>query len=94
MKRIPPHSPLLYSKTKVYRVYLFFLFLIPNIDCGYSLERVPTINVLSKDIKKNQNVSTENFYSLQLRKILHVHGIILVIIMKTCPCNIQRFLKV
>ena len=35
-----------------------FLFLIPKIDCGYPIEprgdsneRVPTINVLSKDIK-------------------------------------------
>ena len=36
-------------------VYLFFLFLLQNIDCGYSLEpprRVPTIYVLSKN-KKN-----------------------------------------
>ena len=39
-------------------VYLFFLFLLKNIDCGYSLEpprrgeRVPTIYVLSKN-KKN-----------------------------------------
>ena len=32
-------------------VYLIFLFLLQNIDCGYSLEphgRVPTIFVLSK----------------------------------------------
>ena len=36
-------------------VYIFFLFLLQNIDCGYSLEpplRVPTIYVLSKN-KKN-----------------------------------------
>ena len=32
-------------------VYLFFLFLLQNIDCGYSL-LVPTIYVLSKN-KKN-----------------------------------------
>ena len=32
-------------------VYLFFLFLLQNIDCGYSLEP-PTIYVLSKN-KKN-----------------------------------------
>ena len=42
-------------------VYLFFLFLVQNIDCGYSLEpprqgssnvyRVPTIYVLSKNMK-------------------------------------------
>ena len=34
-------------------VYFFFLFLLQNIDCGYSLERVPTIHVLSKNKKKN-----------------------------------------
>ena len=38
-------------------VYIVFLFLLQNIDCGYSLEssrflRVPTIYVLSKN-KKN-----------------------------------------
>ena len=32
-------------------VYLFFLFLLQNIDCGYSLEP-PTIYVLSKNKKK------------------------------------------
>ena len=32
-------TPLLYSKTEVYRgKQLFFLFLLKNIDCGYSLE--------------------------------------------------------
>ena len=50
---IPPYTPLLYSKTGVYRGIHFFLFLLQNIDCGYSLEqRVPSINVLSKN-KKN-----------------------------------------
>ena len=38
MKSLPPHTPLLYSKTGVYRGYLFFLFFVPKIDCGYSLE--------------------------------------------------------
>ena len=40
-------------------VYIFFLFLLQNIDCGYSIElprrggsNIPTINVLSKN-KKN-----------------------------------------
>ena len=32
-------------------VYLFFLFLLQNIDCGYSLH-LPTINDLIKNIKK------------------------------------------
>ena len=31
-------GPLVYSKTGVYRGILFFLFLLKNIDCGYSLE--------------------------------------------------------
>ena len=35
----PPWTPLLYSKTGVYRIlHCFFLFLLKNIDCGYSLE--------------------------------------------------------
>ena len=38
MKSIPPENPLLYRKKGFARVYLFFIFLIKNIDCGYSLE--------------------------------------------------------
>ena len=35
----PPLTPVLYSKTGVYRgIHYFFLFLFKNIDCGYSLE--------------------------------------------------------
>ena len=35
----PLKTPLLYSKTGVYRgIHNFFLFLLKNIDCGYSLE--------------------------------------------------------
>ena len=51
-------------------VYLFFLFLLQNIDCGFSLE--PTIYVLSKNKnmkkkkKKKKKNSTENFHFLQL----------------------------
>ena len=32
-------------------VYIIFLISVQNIDCGYSLERVPTINVLSRNMK-------------------------------------------
>ena len=33
------YTPLLYSKTVVYRgIHNFFLFQLKNIDCGYSLE--------------------------------------------------------
>ena len=36
---LTPISPLLYSKTGADRGYtLFFLFLLKNVDCGYSLE--------------------------------------------------------
>ena len=35
---IPPYTPLLYSKTGVRRGIPIFLFLLQNIDCGYSLE--------------------------------------------------------
>ena len=49
-------------------VYFFvvFLFLLQNIDCGYSLQ--PTINVLSKKKEKYYNFSSENnhFYSREI----------------------------
>ena len=38
VKGIHPHTQLLYSKTGVCRGIPIFLFLILNIDCGYSLE--------------------------------------------------------
>ena len=42
VKCLPPQTPLLYSKTGIYRgtpiFFFFFLFLLKNIDCGYSLE--------------------------------------------------------
>ena len=34
----PPQTPLLYSKTGVYRGINYFLISAQNIDCGYSLE--------------------------------------------------------
>ena len=34
----PPQTPLLYSKWGLQGYILFFLFLLKNIDCGYSLE--------------------------------------------------------
>ena len=39
VKCIPPKTPLLYNENGVYRGKLFFLlFLLQNIDCGYTLE--------------------------------------------------------
>ena len=58
--------------------HLFFLFLLQNIDCGYSLAlepprrwfyRVYTLYVLSKNKKNYQNFSDENFQFLKPKKI-------------------------
>ena len=64
---IHPHTPLLYSKTRVWRVIPIFLILLENIDCGYLLasvrrfEHVPTINNLSPIYKNISFFSNEIF---------------------------------
>ena len=59
MKCIPLKTPMSYSKTGVYKSILFFLFFTQNINCGYSLERVPNFNILGgnnmANIKKIKN---------------------------------------
>ena len=72
MKYISPYIPPIYSKMGFTGVYLFFLFLLQNIDCGYTLEQpqrggshvYPRSMFLSKNEKKYQLFSTEifNFY--------------------------------
>ena len=68
MKCIPPHTPLLYSKSGVYRgipIFLFFLFI------GYSLE----IYVSSKN-KKNIKIfllKIFNFYNFDKIYLSHGH---------------------
>ena len=63
-------------------VYLFFLFLLQNIDCGYSLEppRVPTIYVLSKN-KKNIEIFLLKIFIFYFKNpcILHGHVSLLVL---------------
>ena len=63
-------------------VYLFFLFLLQNIDCGYSLEpprrggsNMYPKSVLSKNKKniKNFLLKIFNFYNLKNLCILHGH---------------------
>ena len=44
-------------KLGVIGVYLFFLFLLKNIDCGYSLEPP---RVLSQNIKKKKSIFFSN----------------------------------
>ena len=54
-------------------VYLFFLFLLQNIGCGYSLEPPHSIYVLSKNKKniKNFPLKIFNFYNFKNLCILH-----------------------
>ena len=64
-------------------VYLFFLFLLQNIDCGYSLEpprrggsnEYPQSIFWSKNKKNNKNFLLKifNFYHLKNLCILHGH---------------------
>ena len=56
-------------------VYLFFLFLLQNVVCGYSLEppqRVPTIYVLSKNKKNIRKIPNEILEFLQPKQFLFI----------------------
>ena len=61
---VPPQPHFYIAKPGYAGVYLFFLFLRQNIDCGYSLERVPTIYVLSKN-KKNIKIFQLKIFNFQ-----------------------------
>ena len=56
---------------------LFFLFLLKNIDCGYSLEpprrRIPTIYVLSRNMKNIGIFLSENFYFLVVKFSIYLN---------------------
>ena len=52
--------------------YTFFLILLQNIDCGYSLEPVATINVLRKTDKKIVKKSNEICHFYRREKMLYV----------------------
>ena len=66
-----PLEPKFYiAKLGYAAVYLFFLFLLQNIDCGYSLE-IPTIYVSSKN-NKNIYFSEENVQFSKLKKSLYI----------------------
>ena len=67
------------------RVYLFFLLLLQNIDCGCSLEppRQGGSNVYPRSmfwakIRKYQNFSAENFQFLKLKNLCLLHGQVFV----------------
>ena len=60
-------------------VYLFFLFLLQNIDCGYSLEpprrggsNMYPQSLFRAKIRKYQKFSTEFFHFLQFKKFLYI----------------------
>ena len=70
-----PFKPHFYiAKLGYAGVYLFFLFLLQNIDCGYWLEPprrggsnlYPQCMFWSKNKKNSNFFSTEIFYNLQL----------------------------
>ena len=75
---IEPHFYI--AKLGFVGVYLFFLFLLQNIDCGYSLEpprrggsNVYPQSMFGAKIKnKYQTFSAENFQFLKLKKSLFI----------------------
>ena len=71
-----PLNPHFYIvKLRFTGLYLFFLFLLQNIDCGYSLEPphrgVPTIYVLGENKETIKKISDENFHFLEFLKSLY-----------------------
>ena len=82
---IYPRIPHFYiAKLGYAGVYLFFLFLLQNIDFGYSLEPprrggVPTIYILSKNIK-NIKIFPVKIFSFTTQKNLNIlHGQVFVV---------------
>ena len=74
MKSIPPHTPLLYSKTGLYRGIPIFLIFFQNIDSTASVLSVPTIYVLSKNVENIKNFQMK-FSIFNAEKILCIlHG--------------------
>ena len=63
-------------------VYLFFLFLLQNIDCGYSLEPpcqcVPTIYVLSRNKKIIKKILLKIFIFYNFNNLCILHGHVFV----------------
>ena len=82
VKCIPPYTPLLYSKTGFAEVNLIFLFLIQNIDCGYSLEPCATIHVLSKNKKNIKKIPMKfsNFTAEKNLCILHIRQVFKIVV--------------
>ena len=84
---IYPLKPHFYiEKLGFARVYLFFfLFLLQNKDCGYSLEllhrggsNVYQQSMFLAKIRKISKISTENFHFLELKNLCLLHGRVFV----------------
>ena len=54
-------------------VNIIFLISAQNIDCGYSLERVPTIFVLCRNMKKIWVFLSENFQFLEIKFSIYLN---------------------
>ena len=77
-----PLNPLLYRKMRYAGVYLFFLFLLQNIHCGYSLEPphlggeavLTCIHNLcfEQKLEKYPNFSAKHFQFLKLKNSLYI----------------------
>ena len=72
---IPPYTPLLYSKTGVYRGIHYFLIFALKHRLWVLVRTVPTIYVLSKNKKKVNIFSTKNYHftAVKYYSILHGH---------------------
>ena len=82
LNNVDPLKPLLYSKPGVLQGYIvFFLFLLKNIDCGYSLEPLRrggsneyTQSVfLSRNMKKKSEFLSENFQFLVVKFSIYLN---------------------
>ena len=69
-------------------VYLFFLFLLQNIDCGYSLE---PIYVLSKNKKTIKHFLTKFSFFTTEKNLCTLHGQVFVMLnFPAILCNMDR----
>ena len=53
-------------------LYLFFLILLKNIDCGYSIRILPITSVLSNNKKNIKLYQLDFFYFYRFQKILYI----------------------
>ena len=77
------YTPLLYSKSWVYGGIPIFLIFDPSILVGISLV-VPTINVLSKNIKNIELFPMKFSFFTAEKKICILHGQVFVMVSLYC----------